>query len=297
MSSIYRSLLNGFKNSFNHSPSFPRLHIPGNNIILSLFIFIIVLCIYGNLSAQITRKVLKTNELIKSTKAPEVSKPTILRDDHPIRLDMSSATLKNDFAALTNGDYSVISLVLPGSDKASDYYVKKSGSKLILNGDIVVKDFNILSTKSTTINDMTPALGVNQLYRWPNGTVPVVLDPSVFVDDKYIIIKSALDFFNFHTGIIFKERGDEDNYLVIKCVNDDTGKGGSTEVGRQIYGSNILQLVNGKFDEGTVLHELMHTLGVLHEQARTDRDNYIEINGTTLRKVLKKIIRLKGTPP
>ncbi|MBS1665436.1 MAG: hypothetical protein JST68_30620 [Bacteroidetes bacterium] len=196
----------------------------------------------------------------------------------PVRLNPLSATLKNEVTQLRQGTYSVVSLQLPGSTKPSDYYVKRTANTLLLNGDIVVYDFTVKSIMSYSRNDDTHTFGKDDLYRWPNGTVPVQLDNSVFQSNYYLIIKSAIDFFNFNTGIVFKEHTNESEWLVITCVDDDgSGKGGSTEVGRQRNGSNILRLTKGKFDKGTVLHELMHTLGFFHEQARPDRDNYISI--------------------
>ena len=34
---------------------------------------------------------------------------------------------------------------------------------------------------------------------------------------------------------------------------------------------------------GNMMHELMHTLGVFHEQARNDRDEYIEVKFQNIR--------------
>ncbi len=205
------------------------------------------------------------------------------------RLNPAATTFKNDIVQLNQGGYSIVQLKLPGSSKASDYYVKRLGNQLILNGDIVVYDYSVQSTMSYTKDDETHTFGKDDLYRWPNATVPVVLDNSVFQANNYIIIKSALDYFNFNTGIIFKERTDEEDYLVITCVPDDgSGRGGFTEVGRQRNGANILRLVNGKFAQGTVLHELLHTLGLFHEQGRTDRDNFVSIQWSNVKPANSK---------
>lgn len=292
---IQASLLNVFKNSFIKPFNFPKFNFAGNKISKLCLTLVLLLFIKGSLLAQITQKVIKKNDVITQRKSTQVSKQAVILNEDPKRLDMASATLKNEFTALRDGDYSVMSLKLPGSDKFSDYYVKKSGSKLLLNGDIIVHDFNVQSTMSYTKNDETHAFGKNDLYRWPNGTVPVVLESSVFIDNNYNLIKSAMDYFNFNTGIIFKERDGEEDYLVIKCVPDDkTGKAGSSEVGRQRNGSNILELINGNFTTGTVLHELMHALGVLHEQARDDRDNFIEIKWDNIKEDAKKNYQIEG---
>ena len=207
-----------------------------------------------------------------------IAKPSTIAARNYPRLNPASATLKNEVSLQRQGAYSVVSLQLPGSTKASDYYVKRMGSTLVLNGDIVVYDYAVQSTMSYSRNDESHTFGKDDLYRWPNATVPVVLDNSVYQADYYLTIKSALDFFNFNTGIIFKEHTNEEEWLVITCVDADAkGRGGYTQVGRQRRGSNILRLVKGGFNKGTVLHELMHTLGFFHEQARTDRDNFISI--------------------
>lgn len=268
------------------------------------FLLVVLIIVQNNLSAQV--KVLnapanknavtqKATPIVPPSKSAVAQKETMATGNIK-RLNTSSAVaLKKDFDALRQGDYTIVPLQLPGSSKVSDYYVKKSGSKLILNGDIAVRNNIVLSTMSYTKDDENHVFKKNDLYRWTNGTVPVVLNRSVFTGNNYNIIKSALNYFNFNTGIIFKERTGEQYYLVITCIPDDrSGKAGSTEVGRQKNGSNILELIDGKFTMGNVLHELMHTLGVLHEQARNDRDNFVEIKWDNIKDDAKNNFQIEG---
>jgi hypothetical protein len=193
---------------------------------LKIFFSLTLLIITQNhLQAQV--KILnaparKSSTVIQNTNPvtePQVTatKPKqIMATENIKRLNTSSfSALKNDFTALRQGDYSIISLQLPGSDKVSDYYVKKWGSRFILNGDIIVADLALQSTMSYSKNDNNFLLGKHNLYRWPGGDVPVVLDKSVFETDSYNTIKSAFDFFNFNTGIVFKERTNEEDYVYI----------------------------------------------------------------------------------
>lgn len=285
-----------YKNScINNQSNRQKLNFIVKKVFQFCIAVIILFGIKDALKAQPTGRNIKVNDRITQRATTSVAPQAVVIKENPKRLNISSATLKNEFNALRQDDYSIVPLKLPGSDKVSDYYVKKSGSKLILNGDIIVGDFSVQSTMSYTKDDETHTFGKDDLYRWPNGTVPVVLENSVFSGDNYNVIKSALDYFNFNTGIIFKERTGEEDYLVITCIPDDgSGKAGSAAVGRQRNGSNFLELINGKFKMGTVLHELMHTLGVLHEQAREDRDNFVEIRWNNIKESAKYNFQTEG---
>ena len=48
-------------------------------------------------------------------------------------------------------------------------------------------------------------------------------------------------------------------------------------IGRK-RGNQTVSLDKGCVDKGTVLHELMHAAGFLHEQSRTDRDKFVTIH-------------------
>ena len=55
------------------------------------------------------------------------------------------------------------------------------------------------------------------------------------------------------------------------------GDGCYSDVGLQT-GVQLLSLGPGCVEHGVVLHELLHTLGLWHEQSRLDRDDYVTIH-------------------
>jgi hypothetical protein len=227
---------------------------------------------------------LKTTAIYKKNEALIGNQPPQKKQE--IKNDMASAVqLSTDYKALRDGEYAVFSTRLAGNKSKKNYQVQKFGNKLYLNGDIVVYDMSVMSTRSYTKDDEEHTFGKDDLYRWPGGLLPVMLEPSVFTGNNYQTIKAALDYFNFNTGIICKERTDEGDYIVIKCVPDDkSGKAGASPVGRQRNGNNILELTDGNFTKGTVMHELMHALGVYHEQGRPDRDDYLSIQWDNIKE-------------
>jgi hypothetical protein len=61
---------------------------------------------------------------------------------------------------------------------------------------------------------------------------------------------------------------------VIFAFSDDPGAS-SSPLGR--IGGDQTILLNEFFDVGGIVHEILHSLGILHEQSRNDRDNFVDI--------------------
>jgi hypothetical protein len=106
-------------------------------------------------------------------------------------------------------------------------------------------------------------------FRWPGGVVPFEADPDLPAKDR---ITKAIEMIESTTGgVRIVPRNGEADY--VKFVPDSDGC--SSEIGRR-GGEQIIKLT---FDckEGSTAHELLHAIGITHEQNRCDRDNFVEI--------------------
>ena len=57
----------------------------------------------------------------------------------------------------------------------------------------------------------------------------------------------------------------------------------NSNVGRT-GGSQVVSLDQGCVHVGLIIHELMHAAGFFHEQARTDRDDYVVVNWSNIQE-------------
>lgn len=94
------------------------------------------------------------------------------------------------------------------------------------------------------------------------------------------LIEQAIMEYHRRTCIRFVPRSNQQDYISIVSGNtgcwSSVGRiGGRQEVNLQSPG--CLAKV------GTIIHELMHACGFMHEQNRNDRDGYITINWSNIR--------------
>jgi hypothetical protein len=161
--------------------------------------------------------------------------------------------------------YEVMKLKLPLTSVERDYYVKKVGGLYILNGDIIVGSIGqkLLSYRIT-----------NTDYRWPNASLPVIIDASIYMNGKGDELHEAIRFFNEKTKLCIVPRTTERDYIRVS-FSTDRSFAGSSAVGKQ--GGEQVLLLTPTADTATVLHEMMHAAGFYHEQGREDRDKFIHI--------------------
>lgn len=109
--------------------------------------------------------------------------------------------------------------------------------------------------------------------KWPNGVVPYRFDEEYIERDKAAVLH-AMDIFRKRTCIKFILKRDiHSQYITFKKSRNGCG----TLVGYQTEPSDIYLSENCLKVSAAIQHELLHTLGLWHEQSRPDRDEYVDI--------------------
>uniref|UniRef100_A0AAF5D0F4 Metalloendopeptidase n=1 Tax=Strongyloides stercoralis TaxID=6248 RepID=A0AAF5D0F4_STRER len=182
-----------------------------------------------------------------------------------------SISLKNDIeVTLSEGDFE-------SAHKINEIDLKSIGINVPTDptmgnkteGDIAIKNMKSFIQNSNGL----ARNAIKQKYRrWPNGEIPYTLSSKYGSYAKSIIAK-AMDEYHRKTCIRFVPRNSIKHVDYIYIHPDD---GCYSLVGR-VGGRQPLSLDSGCIQTGTIVHELMHTVGFFHEQSRNDRDKYIKI--------------------
>uniref|UniRef100_A0A0K0CTW1 Metalloendopeptidase n=1 Tax=Angiostrongylus cantonensis TaxID=6313 RepID=A0A0K0CTW1_ANGCA len=125
----------------------------------------------------------------------------------------------------------------------------------------------------------------NYYRKWPNREIPYTLS-SQYGSYARSVIAKAMQEYHDKTCVRFVPRDPARHVDYIFIHPDD---GCYSLVGKLVFlrpqdsllfktgGRQPVSLDSGCIQVGTIVHELMHTVGFFHEQSRKDRDEYIEI--------------------
>ncbi|KRZ44254.1 Zinc metalloproteinase nas-14 [Trichinella pseudospiralis] len=118
---------------------------------------------------------------------------------------------------------------------------------------------------------------LNMRFKWPNGVVPFVfVSPDKWLEDCVKDAMKTIESVSCVRFIPYNATAHQSfGHLSIKQIKH----GCKSHVGRAPGKASPLYLSQQCcIRKGTVLHELMHTLGFTHEHTRPDRKNYIDID-------------------
>lgn len=177
-------------------------------------------------------------------------------------------------------DPSIPKLDSPGQNLT--YQLKNGGEvsvhingkgEYVVGGDVILSkeqisylEYNKVGSKTAPRSTFTAELQ----KIWPNGIVYYTNnDPG-----NSIAIADAIAHWEAHTPIRFVLRTNQSNYVDFAGV--PTQGAGSSQLGMVGGRQEIRLIANAGFT--TVVHEIGHAVGLMHEHLRADRDQYINVN-------------------
>lgn len=111
--------------------------------------------------------------------------------------------------------------------------------------------------------------------RWVEGRVWVDFDSNVSTQNRQRFWDAAWEW-EAIADLSFRRRTDQGTYVYVKSSDRNWSRCGIDGGGKR-----SLEIVNWN-RKGTIMHEIGHALGLMHEHSRTNRDNYINIHWTNI---------------
>lgn len=144
-------------------------------------------------------------------------------------------------------------------------YERKNGMNFF-QGDIVLSDQQLAEGGTASKGGVTYS-------RWPNRTIYYTIAGnmgSINVNK----INTAVNEYNSKTNARWVQRTNQSNYVEF-IFGSSNGSDGWAHIGYQ-GGKQTISL-DQYISVGSVIHEMGHTVGLYHEHARQDRDQYVSI--------------------
>lgn len=138
-------------------------------------------------------------------------------------------------------------------------------------GDIVLTEEQSRSIGSPIVNYN----GLRELRkRWPDRTIVYHINEEDFGASVLQKIRDAIAAIEGRTCLRFRERQNDEHAVIIQ----GTHSGCFSNVGLTGGRTQTLNLGRGCYTIGTIIHEMLHTIGFFHMQSTHDRDNFVTIN-------------------
>ncbi|MBX2824752.1 MAG: M12 family metallopeptidase [Gammaproteobacteria bacterium] len=153
--------------------------------------------------------------------------------------------------------------------------VSASGSGTGLAG-MVLREDDIFVGRTTDFSGTPQSRGIslsNSLSLWLDGIVPYEIDAGVTAHGRQVVAE-AVEHWNQRSSItlVDRTRVSDSGPDYVRFIS---GPGCASWVGRQGGGQEVW--VSDYCTAGSMIHEIGHALGLLHEHTRADRDQYIQV--------------------
>lgn len=114
--------------------------------------------------------------------------------------------------------------------------------------------------------------------KWPRRTIPFEIDENMprFLKDR---IEGAINHYHQETQINLIRRTNEASYVFFKYNGNASC---SSYIGRKCAWCKQVIRIPDWCSKGSIIHEIGHALGLIHEQSRWDRGRYIKIHWTNI---------------
>lgn len=147
---------------------------------------------------------------------------------------------------------------------------------MLVEGDIVIDIADYyLRYPSLAADQPNARQGVYVTNFWYNGGVPVEFDANVTANNRKLAL-DAMAWWENVAGVDFVECPNGCSDIVNDWVHIQNSPDGNNSRIGMIGGMQILNIRS--WNVGTIAHELGHTLGMEHEQVRSNRDQFVRIN-------------------
>lgn len=154
-----------------------------------------------------------------------------------------------------------VKTTLPFHTKSKLVQMEFVDGKAIVEGDIVLGNSILYS------GEVQLAVAIDgDAYRWKDGIIPYTIESG---HPKMRSIMGAIQHIQEQTNLRLVPRTNQGDYVTFV-----TGDGCSSRVGRS---GGMQRITIGSCGFGSIVHEILHSAGLWHEQSRSDRDENITI--------------------
>lgn len=150
------------------------------------------------------------------------------------------------------------------------------GNRFVVKEGMAIAEGDIFVARSDSAGSFAQrGLGVNGSFGlWTDGIIPYEMAGDL-PDGVRTSVEAAIAHWNNTSSISLVERAGLTGGAATDYVDFVNGPGCASWVGKQ--GGNQPIWVSGSCTTGSIIHEIGHAIGLLHEHTRSDRDQFVNV--------------------